>query len=288
MDEFFLTTRHRPTGSETLPEGVSRYRLTVEYDGTEYCGWQRQKNGMSVQETLENAWQTLMHEHVGVVGSSRTDAGVHARGLTAHFDSARHIAPEKIPLAMNSVLPEDVRVRACSVTDGTFHARFSACGKVYRYHFYNSHAMCAIGRQYASLVPLPMDTGIMQEELSSLLGKHDFAAFAASGSVVRDTTREMYAGEVSRNGSHVWITVMGNGFLYNMVRILAGTLQEVGTGKREPGAISRAIVSGNRLDLGQTAPAKGLVLEAVLYAGDEALGKSYFTEHASWESQCSR
>ena len=98
----------------------------------------------------------------------------------------------------------------------------------------------------------------------------------------------MYAGEVSRNGSHVWITVMGNGFLYNMVRILAGTLQEVGTGKREPGAISRAIVSGNRLDLGQTAPAKGLVLEAVLYAGDEALGKSYFTEHASWESQCSR
>ena len=222
-----------------------------------------------MQETLEQALCTLTQERVSVTGSSRTDAGVHALGLCAHFDSATRIPAQKMAFALNTMLPPDIRVRESSLAPEGFHARYSACGKLYRYAFYNARHDCAIGRQYAAHIPLPMDERLMDEEAQALLGTHDFAAFAASGSVAKSTVRTIVGARVTREGERVTLCVMGDGFLYNMVRIIAGTLAEIGTGKRAPGAIARAIETGDRLALGQTAPARGLTLVRGFYEGDE-------------------
>lgn len=276
MDKLVLVSHHRPSAADHPPEGQRRFKLVVEYDGTAYCGWQRQINGPSVQQVIEEALSRLTQESVSLVGSSRTDAGVHARGLCAHFDSATRIPAEKLAFALNTMLPEDVRIRESSLAPEGFHARFSACGKVYRYAFCNARHDRAIGRQYAAHIPLPLDEAAMQREADSLPGTHDFAAFAASGSVARSTVRTIYRAQVTRCGDEVTLLVLGDGFLYNMVRIIAGTLAEVGTGKRPGGAIARAIATGDRLALGQTAPARGLTLEAVLYEGDEARAEAFF------------
>ena len=276
MDELHLVSRHRPSEADHPPEGMRRFKLTVEYDGTAYSGWQRQINGPSVQQTLEEALCHLTGERIAVTGSSRTDAGVHALGLCAHFDSASRIPPEKVSFALNTMLPPDIRVRESSLAPEGFHARYAARGKVYRYVFCNARHMCAIGRQYRAHVPLPLDVPLMHSEAQSLVGTHDFAAFAASGSVARSTVRTLYRIEVVRRGEDVTLTVLGDGFLYNMVRIIAGTLAEVGAGRREPGAMARALETGDRLELGYTAPACGLTLLAVLYGGDEQTALSYF------------
>ena len=269
MDKPLLVSHHRPSAADHPLEGQRRFRLTIEYDGTAYCGWQRQQNGPSVQETLEQALCMLTQERVSVTGSSRTDAGVHALGLCAHFDSATRIPAQKLAFALNTMLPPDIRVRESSLAPEGFHARYSACGKLYRYAFYNARHDCAIGRQYAAHIPLPMDERLMDEEAQALLGTHDFAAFAASGSVAKSTVRTIVGARVTREGERVTLCVKGDGFLYNMVRIIAGTLAEIGTGKRAPGAIARAIETGDRLALGQTAPARGLTLVRVFYEGDE-------------------
>ena len=276
MDKLTLVSGHIPSPADYPPEGQRRFKLIVEYDGTAYCGWQRQINGPSVQQELEEALTRLTGERVGVVGSSRTDAGVHALGLCAHFDSATRIPPEKIAFALNTMLPADIRIRESGAAPQGFHARFAACGKVYRYTFDNERHACALGRLYSAHVPLPLDEALMHEEAQALLGTHDFAAFAASGSVVKSTVRTIYRVKVERSGRNVTLTVLGNGFLYNMVRIIAGTLMEVGTGKRECGAIARAIETGDRLALGQTAPAQGLTLCRVLYAGEEEKALTFF------------
>ena len=276
MAELTLRSRHRPSGADHPPEGQRRFFLIVEYDGTAYCGFQRQQNGPSVQQALEEALLRLTGGQVSVVGSSRTDAGVHARGLCAHFDSATRVPPEKLAFALNTMLPFDIRVRQSGEAPPGFHARYSAAGKVYRYAITNSRHDRAIGRQYSAHVPLALDAALMHEEAQALLGTHDFAAFAASGSVAKSTVRTIYRAEVSRSGDEVTLLVLGDGFLYNMVRIIAGTLIEVGQGRRAPGAIARAIATGDRLQLGQTAPARGLTLEAVLYEGDEARALSFF------------
>ena len=276
MDKLELKSKHRPSAADYPTEGQKRFRLIVEYDGTAYCGWQRQINGPSVQQELEEALARLTGETVSVTGSSRTDAGVHAMGLCAHFDSATRIPADKIAFALNTMLPPDIRIRESSAAPEGFHARYAACGKVYRYSFYNSRHDCAIGRQYAAHVPVELDEKLMHEEAQALVGTHDFAAFAASGSVAKSTVRTIYRVKVTRSGDHVTLDVLGDGFLYNMVRIIAGTLMEIGTGKRAPGAIRAAIETGDRLALGQTAPAKGLTLMRVLYGGDEDAALAYF------------
>ena len=276
MDKLTLVSGHIPSPADDPPEGQRRFKLIVEYDGTAYCGWQRQINGPSVQQELEEALTKLTHEKVSVVGSSRTDAGVHALGLCAHFDSATRIPPEKLAFALNTMLPPDIRIRESGAAPEHFHARFAACGKVYSYTFFNARHANAMGRLYSAHVPPLLDEEKMHEEAQALLGTHDFAAFAASGSVVKSTVRTIYRAQVRRSGDYVTLTVLGNGFLYNMVRIIAGTLMEVGTGKRESGAIARAIETGDRLALGQTAPAQGLTLQRVLYLGDEEKALSYF------------
>jgi tRNA pseudouridine38-40 synthase len=247
-----------------------RIRMTVEYDGTAYAGWQRQINAISVQQRLEEALQKLTGEETGVTGASRTDAGVHALGQVVHFDTQSRIPGEKFSYALNTMLPPDIRVRVSEETRADFHARFDAKGKLYRYLIHNHAHAPAIGRNTHAHAIYPLNEEAMHEEAQCAVGTHDFRAFAASGSIVKDTVRTVYEARVLRDGDEVEVLVRGGGFLYNMVRILAGTLIDVGGGKRPPGAVARAIESCNRLDLGPTAPAHGLTLMRVYYDDDPA------------------
>lgn len=242
-----------------------RILLTLEYDGTGYAGWQRQENALAVQQVVEEAVSALVKRKTVLFGASRTDAGVHALGQRAHFDTDSRIPPEKYAYALNTMLPRDIRVRESRAVADDFHARFSATGKRYRYQIYSAPHAGALNRNTHAHVIYPLDAAKMRAELPALLGRHDFAAFAASGSVVRDTVRTITSAELCGDGPEYALFIEGNGFLYNMVRIIAGTLIGIGTGKVEPGAFARAIASQNRLDLGVTAPAHGLTLMEVYY-----------------------
>lgn len=248
---------------------MRRIHLIVEYDGTNYAGWQRQSNAMTVQEKLERAVLRLTGEEVCVSGASRTDAGVHALGQSAHFDTQSRIPAEKFSFALNTMLPPDIRVVRSEEVSMAFHARFSGRGKRYRYLIHAAPHAGALNRLTHAHVIYPLDVEKMRAEAQSLVGTHDFAAFAASGSVVKDTVRTIWRADVERHGAEICLIVEGNGFLYNMVRIIAGTLIGVGSGKLAPGAIKRAIESGSRLDLGITAPAHGLTLMEVFYEPHE-------------------
>lgn len=252
-----------------------RVRLIVEYDGTAYAGWQRQENALAVQQVLEEHLCRLTGEDIRVTGSSRTDAGVHALAQNVHFDTCTRIPSEKISFALNTTLPRDIRVRASMDAAADFHARYRATGKVYRYAIHNARHEGALGRYTQAHVALALDIARMQREAEAMIGHHDFAAFAAAGSIVKDTRRTVYNVRVTREAERVEMYVHGDGFLYNMVRILAGTLIEVGTGKRAAGAIEKALCSHSRLDLGMTAPAKGLTLMDVFY-GDDERAQDYF------------
>lgn len=244
---------------------MRRIQLIIEYDGTRYAGWQRQENALAVQQVIEERLRRLTGEQIVLHGASRTDAGVHALGQSAHFDTACAIPADKFCFALNTMLPPDVRIRASRQVPETFHARFSTKGKRYRYLLHVHPHAGALNRLTHAHVIYPLDEALMHREARSLVGTHDFAAFAASGSVVRDTVRTIYRADVKRDDTQIELTVEGNGFLYNMVRIIAGTLIGVGSGKLEPGAFDRAIQTGNRLDLGVTAPAHGLTLMEVFY-----------------------
>ncbi len=244
---------------------MRRIHLIVEYDGTNYAGWQRQANAMTVQEKLEAAIFRLTGETVNVSGASRTDAGVHALGQSAHFDTESRIPADKFCFALNTMLPPDIRVTKSEEVSPEFHSRFSGRGKRYRYLIHAAPHASALGRLTHAHVIYPLDVEKMRAEAADLIGTHDFAAFAASGSVVKDTVRTIWRAEIRRDGPEIELIVEGSGFLYNMVRIIAGTLIGVGSGKLAPGAFRRAIESGNRLDLGVTAPAHGLTLMEVFY-----------------------
>ena len=247
-----------------------RIKLTIEYDGTAYAGWQRQENALAVQQVIEEALTKLTRARVVIAGASRTDAGVHALGQTAHFDTESRIPPDKYAFALNTMLPADIRIRKSEAVSEAFHARFSNKGKRYRYLIYQSPHAGALNRNTHAHVIYPLDDEKMRRELTVLIGKHDFAAFAASGSVVKDTVRTIYSASLTRREDELELLVEGSGFLYNMVRIIAGTLISVGAGRLEVGAFARAIQSGNRLDLGVTAPAHGLTLMEVYYREREA------------------
>ena len=251
---------------------MRRIHLTVEYDGTNYAGWQRQSNALAVQQVIEEALARLTGERVVLHGASRTDAGVHALGQCAHFDTDSRIPGEKFSYAVNTMLPPDIRIRHSQEVPEGFHARFSARGKRYRYLFYDAPHAGALNRLTHAHSIYPLDDGRMRRGALALLGTHDFAAFAASGSVVRDTVRTLWRADVTRNGNDVMLIVEGNGFLYNMVRIIAGTLRDIGSGKLESGALARAIDTGNRLDLGVTAPAHGRTLMEVFYTLPDTCG----------------
>ena len=244
---------------------MKRILLTVEYDGSAYAGWQRQINGLAVQQVLEEALSSACGHPVTVTGSSRTDAGVHARMQMVHFDTGCTIPPDKYPFVLNNMLPPDIRVQAAREVPASFHARFLPCGKTYTYRILNSRHGSALLRAATWHVPVPLDFPAMQEALSFLPGTHDFAAFQASGGTARTTVRTVTRAELTQDGPLITLTVSGDAFLYNMVRIIAGTLAEVGLGRLDMDAFARAFESLSRLDLGMTAPACGLELTEVRY-----------------------
>ncbi len=253
-----------------MMEALRRIRLTVSYDGTAYAGWQRQLNANSVQAMLEGALYTLTGGYTPVTGASRTDAGVHALGQVAHFDTVSRIPTEKFCYAMNTRLPDDIRVTQSILVAPDFHARYGARGKTYRYQIHNSPHASAIYRNQRAHVAAALDVPRMQVAAEDVLGEHDFRAFAASGSEAKSTVRDIRRVEITQVGDLIELYVDGRSFLYNMVRILAGTLIYIGMGKLPDDALARALRTGNRLDLGITAPAHGLTLMEVRYdEGDE-------------------
>lgn len=247
----------------------------MEYDGSAYAGWQRQVNGLAVQQVLEEALSASCGHPVTVTGSSRTDAGVHARMQMVHFDTVCSVPPDKYPFVLNNILPPDIRVQASREVPPGFHARFLTSGKTYTYRILNNRHGSALLRATRWHVPVPLDISAMQEAVAFLPGTHDFAAFQASGGTARTTVRTVERAELFADGPEIAVIVSGNAFLYNMVRIIAGTLVEAGLHKRETDAFARAFASLNRLDLGMTAPPCGLELTEVRYP-DEA-----FTDPAS-------
>jgi len=242
-----------------------RIKLTIEYDGTAYAGWQRQENALAVQQVVEDALTKLTNTKVVISGASRTDAGVHALGQVAHFDTESRIPPDKYSYALNTMLPPDIRISASEAAPENFHARFSTAGKLYRYQILSAHHAGALTRNTHAHVIYPLNDELMAAELKSLTGTHDFAAFAASGSIVKDTVRTIYTADMYRRGNTVTLFVSGNGFLYNMVRIIVGTLVETAFGRFSPEDMPDIIASRDRSRAGMTAPAEGLYLNSVKY-----------------------
>ena len=244
---------------------MKRILLTLEYDGTGYAGWQRQINGLAVQQVLEEALTQACQHTVQVTGASRTDAGVHATGQTAHFDTESRIPPDRYPFVLNPLLPPDIRVTQSRSVPPAFHARFLSAGKLYTYRIDNSRHGSALNRLYSTHVPVPLDVGAMQAALPALLGTHDFRAFQASGGTAKTTIRTLHSAKLEQTGDLLTLRVEGNAFLYNMVRIIAGTLIEIGHAKKPVTAFADAFRTGSRLSLGLTAPASGLELTRVYY-----------------------
>ncbi|MDI3481417.1 MAG: tRNA pseudouridine38-40 synthase [Tepidanaerobacteraceae bacterium] len=239
--------------------------LLLEYDGTSYHGWQRQKNACSVQETLEEAIGSVTGEKVKVVGAGRTDAGVHALGQVANFKTNTRIPLEKLPYAINSRLPEDIVVKRARMVPEDFHARLSAKAKVYAYTIYNAPFPSPLLRKFAYFFPIKLDVDAMKQAAAYFLGIHDFSAFRAQGSPVKSSVRHIFRLDVERTGDIIKIEVEANGFLYNMVRIISGTLLEVGLGRIFPQEVASIIASGDRIRAGRTLPPQGLCLVRVIY-----------------------
>ena len=242
-----------------------RIKITVEYDGTEYCGWQVQPNGVTVQQRLNEAVEALTDEKTSVVGSGRTDSGVHAAGQVAHFDTNSTIPPQRFAAALNSVLPADIRVLSSCEAGESFHARFCAKKKTYSYKMYIAETVRPLWDRYACLLAYPVDVAAMRSAAKLFVGEHDFRSFMTSGSSVQDTVRTVYSASVTTDGDFITFTVCGNGFLYNMVRIMAGTLVEVGAGRMSEADVVSALENGQRTLSGKTMPPHGLTLVSVEY-----------------------
>ncbi len=244
---------------------MRRIRILIEYDGTAYVGWQIQQNGVSVQAKLRQALFSVTGEHCAVHGSGRTDSGVHARAQVAHFDTGARMDAGKFAVAMNMSLPHDIRVLYSEETGGDFHARFSAREKSYRYTVQPGPHARVFTRNTALHVHTPLDLERMRRAAALCAGKHDFSAFMSAGCTMENTVRTIFSSDWSLDGCRLHYDVTGNGFLYNMVRILAGTMLEIGSGKRDTECILRALESCRRSDAGPTAPAHGLTLMRVRY-----------------------
>lgn len=237
-----------------------RIRLTVAYDGTNYHGWQVQNNGITIESELNRILGDLFGEPVEVIGASRTDAGVHALCNIAVFDTTARMPAGKISYAMNQRLPEDIRIQKSEEVSRDWHPRYCESRKTYEYRIYRAEFPMPVKRLYSYFTYHSLDVGRMREAAAYLEGKHDFKSFCQTGAQVQNTVRILYALWVEEEGPEIVIRVCGNGFLYNMVRIIAGTLLEVGQGKREPESMREILEARDRGAAGPTAPAHGLTL----------------------------
>lgn len=243
-----------------------RVKLVIAYDGTAYCGWQIQKNGISIQQKVNEAVSGLFGKDIEVMGASRTDAGVHARGNVCAFDVDTRMPADKISYALNSRLPEDIVVQSSEEVEDDFHPRYDALEKTYEYHILNSRHPQPIKSRSCYFFHHPLDEARMRAACAPLVGEHDFTSFASIHSQSKNFIRTIYSLGVRREEDEVIMRVVGNGFLYNMVRIIAGTLIQVGSGKREPSDIAAILAAKDRSAAGPTAPAKGLVLVEICYS----------------------
>lgn len=241
------------------------YKLRLCYDGTGYHGWQRQKNGITVQEKIEDLLFSVTGEKVTVHGCSRTDAGVHAREFVCSFSCNMSIPDDKVPYAFNTILPDDIRVLSCETVSDDFHARFSCIGKEYIYIIDNSPHKNPFLRNYSCHFPYQLDFEKMCTAASFMHGRRDYSAFCASGATVSDFVRNLEYVKLEKEDSRITISTRGDGFLYNMVRIIAGTLMYAGCGKLSPLEIDDIIDSRDRRRAGITAPPEGLYLNRVFY-----------------------
>ena len=248
---------------------MRRIKLTVAYDGTDYCGWQVQNNGATIEGELNTALTQLTGQTVKVIGASRTDAGVHARGNVAVFDTESSIPPERFLYAVNALLPEDiVVVDSCEVA-ADWHPRHCNTEKTYEYRVLNQKLPDPMRRRDTYFVSFPLDLEKMRKAAGYLEGEHDFQSFCAAGAQVKTTVRTIYELTVEKEGDLIVIRITGNGFLYNMVRIIAGTLMKVGMGEWEPERMTEILEGRDRKLAGPTAPAKGLTLMEIHFKGEK-------------------
>ena len=241
--------------------------MIVQYDGTDYNGWQRQSNTPNtIQEILETALARRIGEHCTLTAAGRTDAGVHALAMPCVFRCPElNIPPKRLTLALNCILPSGIRVTDARLVADGFDPILSAVSKTYRYHVDNSAVPNVFARRYAWHIHRPLDTSAMRAAAAHFVGTHDFKAFAAAGGSAKTSVRTIFALDVERHNGSVMIDITGNGFLYNMVRIITGSLVEVGLGKKQPSDIPAIIQSLDRKKAGQTAPASGLTMVEVVY-----------------------
>lgn len=243
-----------------MEENKKRVLLSVSYDGTNYCGWQIQPNGRTIEGELNYHLSALLGEEIHVIGASRTDAGVHARCNLAVFDTLTQMPAEKISFALNQRLPQDIRIQKSQKVCATFHPRKIHTKKTYEYRIYNARFPNPLERLYSHFIYVPLDVDRMQKAAAYFVGEHDFMSFSTFKPEVQSTVRTITDFTVEKSGQMILVRVCGNGFLYNMVRILVGTLIEVGRGRIEPESMEEMLGAKKREAAGPTAPAVGLTL----------------------------
>lgn len=255
-----------------MEEKIRRIRLRVAYDGTNYHGWQLQPGVVTIESELNRALQEMLGEEIHVIGASRTDAGVHSQGNVAVFDTVGRIPAEKVAIALNTHLPEDIRVMESDEVETTWHPRHQDCRKTYEYHIIQGKVENPLLGRYCAFTYRDIDVEAMKQATQYFVGEHDFAALCAAGSQAETTVRTIYALEVTAEeklfGREIIIRVTGSGFLYNMVRILAGTLLDIGMGRKKTEDVPAILASLDRRQAGPTLVAKGLRLIGYEYPED--------------------
>jgi len=245
---------------------MKTFMMIVSYDGTNYFGWQRQRHHTSIQGTIEQALKKMLREDISIDGAGRTDAGAHSLGQTATFNTTRDVSAEQIKIAVNNLLPEDIVLKEVMAVSPSCHARYHAIGKRYGYKLYLSSYADPFKSRYAARIVHALDEKAIRKAMVHFIGTHDFAAFMASGSNIDNTVRTITQFDLSIKENEWYFQITGDGFLYNMVRIIVGTLLDVGRGKLSSNAIEDIIQSRDRDLAKRTAPSCGLYLEKVYYS----------------------
>lgn len=248
---------------------MKRIKLEVAYDGTDYCGWQIQPKDKTIEGVLNETLSLFLGEEITVIGASRTDSGVHALGNVAVFDSRTRISGERIARALNQKLPDDIVIQSSKEVTDDFHPRYQDTRKTYEYTIYNADFDNPVTARHHHFVYVPLDVERMRKASQYFLGEHDYISFSTTGSQTKTTVRTIYECEVKQDGPYITMRVTGNGFLYNMVRMMAGTLITIGRGRRDPEWIKELFENPQRGKAGPNAPAKGLTLIKIRYMDEE-------------------
>lgn len=250
---------------------MKRVKLIVAYDGTNYCGWQIQPNGVTIEEILNKKLSELLREEIIVIGASRTDSGVHSLGNVAVFDTNTQIPADKISYALNQRLPDDITIQYSCEVSSDFHPRFCNSMKTYEYKILNRKFPVPSYRLYSHFAYMPLNVSAMEEATKYIIGEHDFKSFCSTRTQVTDTVRTVHSLTVTKEEDMIRIHVSGNGFLYNMVRIIVGTLIKVGLGVYPPVHVKEILEARNRMVAGPKVPAKGLTLVRIDYEDPKEL-----------------